>query len=249
MLLNDAAIQALFAKKGKTFAPDSVIFLEDEKGTDMFIIVSGEVEISKSYREEEIFGGSRLTLGTISENLCILGPGDFFGEMALWNDEPRSASARARNQVDVIVLTKSDIEALVLRSPAIAVQMLKSVCARLRDSCRTPRLESVLPQIQELIHSLQHDRRSPTKKAEKPAGAVDAAEFAPGTPIATTVRPEGGDGRATAGRKGERAASLDETSSARDFRKCPGCAETVSADDRYCRRCGKPLALAAKLSS
>jgi CRP-like cAMP-binding protein len=238
MILNDAAIQALFVKKGKTFPPGSVIFLEEEKGTDMFIIVSGEVEIFKSYREEEIFGGARLTLGTISENLCMLGAGDFFGEMALWNEEPRCASARARTQVEVIVLTKEDIEALVLRSPPIAVQMLKSVCVRLRDACKTPRLETVLPQIQEFIHSLQQDRRTAQRKAEKPAAPVPA-------PVGSSDAGEAARSEReprTAARAGDSPAQAVDRSSAHGARKCRSCGVLAGGDDRFCRQCGKPLA-------
>lgn len=219
MLLNDGAIQALFAKKGRTYQPESVIFLEEEMGAEMYIIVSGEVEIFKTYREEELFGGSRLTLGSISENLSVLGPGDFFGEMALWNEAPRMASARARTQVEVIVLSKADIEGLVLRSPQLAVQMLRSVCARLRDACRTPRLETVLPKIQEIVQSLQQDRRTAQRKGDKAEPSIEVEMRPAAIPKA----------------------KAESLTAARASRKCVPCGALVGVDDRFCSRCGLPL--------
>ena len=125
----------------------------------MYIVVSGEVEILKTFKEHELFGGSRLTLGATQEILSTLGPGDFFGEMALWNDEPRMAAARSKTLVEVIVLSKADLEQLMMRSPALAIQMMKSICSRLREISSTPRLEHVLPQIQKALR--MRDRAKP----------------------------------------------------------------------------------------
>lgn len=96
MIFDDTQLRALFKKKGRTYSPGDVIFLEENRGGEMYIIVSGEVEISKTYREVELFSGSRLTMGSESEVLNILTTGDFFGEMALISDKPRMAAARAR---------------------------------------------------------------------------------------------------------------------------------------------------------
>lgn len=177
MLLNDAKLRELFQKLGRTYASGNVIFLEEERGEEMYIVVSGEVEILKTFRDQELFGGSQVTLGTTQEVLSVLGPGDFFGEMALWNDEPRMATARAKSTLEVIVLSKADVEQLMLRSPAIAIQMMKSICARLRDVTSSPRVEQVLPKIQEAIAAASRRRqkepvtiiKEPVKKMSLPA--------------------------------------------------------------------------------
>ena len=63
------------------FAAGQEVFREGEPGAEMYIIEDGEVEIVKQH-------------GATEKRLSRLGPGDFFGEMALLEDRPRSAGAR-----------------------------------------------------------------------------------------------------------------------------------------------------------
>lgn len=184
MLLNDQKLRELFGKLGRTYPPGSMIFLEDDRGAEMYIVVSGEVEILKTFKEHELFGGSRLTLGATQETLSILGPGDFFGEMALWNDEPRMAAARAKSLVEVIVLSKADLEQLMMRSPALAIQMMKSICSRLREISSTPRLEHVLPQIQEALR--MRDRTKPKSTVVMPTPKIEIVDNAHSKKICET---------------------------------------------------------------
>ncbi len=224
MILNDVNIRALFEKLGRTYAPDTLIFLEEEKGDEMYIIVSGEVEIMKTYKEQEIFGGARLTLGSVSDTIAVLKSGDFFGEMALWNDAPRMATARARTQVEAIVLRKPDLELLVMKSPAMAIQMLRSLCDRLREVSQSPRLEAILPKIQEIILNLQNRRTVGPKKetGTKPVEPIAPKEKSPSN--------------------GAIASRLADEIVAAKVRTCLACAYPARAEDRFCGRCGKPLA-------
>lgn len=225
MLLNDAALRELYGRRGRKYAPDSLIFLENDQGDEMYVIVTGEVEISKTYREQEIFSGATLHFGEAPEIVAILGPGDFFGEMALWNDLPRMATARARTQVEVIVFGKPDIEELVLRSPRLALQMLRSVSHRLRDVSRSPRLELILPQLREAFRELH-------AAAARRGGAASE-----NTSAAEQIRrPQPRAPRASAGPESEQ----DKTRLAAG-RACLKCAEPARERDRYCAQCGEPL--------
>ncbi|MDE2314407.1 MAG: Crp/Fnr family transcriptional regulator, partial [Elusimicrobia bacterium] len=96
------------------------IFQEGSTGMSLYFVSSGRVRISKSFS-----GGS-------SADLATLGPGDFFGEMALIEGESRSAAALAEEGVEVLFIAKSDFKRLLLGNPALLFYLLKIVCRRLR---------------------------------------------------------------------------------------------------------------------
>ena len=70
----------VFKRYGRAYKPGEVIFREGDAGETMFIIQEGEVRIHKRVRDKET-------------TLAVLKDGDFFGEMAIIDKEPRSASA------------------------------------------------------------------------------------------------------------------------------------------------------------
>ena len=75
------------------YRPGDYIFHRGEPGINFYIIERGEVEVLRPDDEEQS-----------TEILAVLGPGDFFGEMALFDDQPRNASIRARTPVEVVVM-------------------------------------------------------------------------------------------------------------------------------------------------
>jgi NADH dehydrogenase len=81
------------------YEPGEVVFNEGDVGDSLFMILSGQVEVSKH------FGGEPRAIGT-------LGPGEYFGEMALLGHHPRNATTRALTPLDVLVLPGSDFSAL-----------------------------------------------------------------------------------------------------------------------------------------
>jgi CRP-like cAMP-binding protein len=84
------------------FAPDAMIFFEGELGDSLYIVVDGEVRISR-----------RLS-GMGEETLAILGRGEVFGEMALIDELPRSADARSHFRgCTVLRLTRNDLDELL----------------------------------------------------------------------------------------------------------------------------------------
>ncbi|MBL4889060.1 MAG: cyclic nucleotide-binding domain-containing protein [Candidatus Lindowbacteria bacterium] len=161
MILDQERLRKLYSDKGRTYPPDSLIFLEENRGEEMYIIIAGEVEILKTYKEKTLFDGKPIGFDSVSEVLNVLGPGDFFGEMALLNDAPRMATARARTNVEVIVMSRFDLENLMMPSPRIAIQMMRSIAERLRDACATPRLDTLLPQIKEAMRQLPGNQKGP----------------------------------------------------------------------------------------
>lgn len=91
---------------------------ENDQGNALFVIKDGIVQI-------------HVGEGSEKKVLAYLKRGDYFGEMALFTGEPRSASASALADVSVLGLMKDDLEREVVRTPAIALELLKTLSRRL----------------------------------------------------------------------------------------------------------------------
>lgn len=101
------------------YAPGAWIFRSGDSGDSMFVIEEGEVELVKE------FGGE-------SRVLARLGPGDFFGEMAVLDGRPRSAAARAATRSRLLPVDGAAFDQLLRDYPEVAVRMLRMLAARLR---------------------------------------------------------------------------------------------------------------------
>lgn len=101
------------------FKPGGIIFRENEPGTEMFIIREGQVEILKN-------------IGGTDRVLAVLDEGDFFGEMSVLDDLPRSATARAKSEVVLLRIDRSTFDQMVRHNPEIPVRMLRKLSRRLR---------------------------------------------------------------------------------------------------------------------
>jgi CRP/FNR family transcriptional regulator, cyclic AMP receptor protein len=99
----------------RTFSAGETIFLEGEKGEHMFAVLEGEVAIRK---------GERL--------LESVGPDGVFGEMALIDHEPRSASATATKPSTVVAIGEKRFLFLVQQTPYFALQLMHILAERLR---------------------------------------------------------------------------------------------------------------------
>ena len=99
----------------RSFAAGDMIFREGEEAEELFIITQGEVEI-------------RLN-GRVLEQL---GENDLFGEMALVDSEPRSASAIAATAVDLVPITEKQFLHLVDEAPFFALKVMRVLARRLR---------------------------------------------------------------------------------------------------------------------
>lgn len=101
----------------------SYIFREGETGTSVMLIKSGTVEIVKqgSAKDSDIL-------------LAIRGPGEIFGEMALIENSPRFADARAKDDVVVLALKKSDFERLTKENPKVVIDIMSTLSSKLRQA-------------------------------------------------------------------------------------------------------------------
>jgi len=117
-----ADIQAqLFTRYGKKIPTNTVLFHEGDHGEEMYIIQSGKVKISRRIR------GVEKTLATLEK-------GEFFGEMAILNDKPRSAAAETIEDCEMLVIDRKTFDALIRGNAEIAVRFIKRLADRLRET-------------------------------------------------------------------------------------------------------------------
>jgi CRP-like cAMP-binding protein len=99
---------------------DTVIFFEKEEGDSFCMILEGRVKVT-------ILGDDGREI-----ILSVLGPGDFFGEMALLDNEPRSATAIAAEDTELLLLSRSDFQGVLQHNHSISVALVTVLTARLR---------------------------------------------------------------------------------------------------------------------
>ena len=112
-----------FERFVKTFERDSVIISEHEPGETFYLIQSGSIQLVKC-------------VNGVRKNLDILHPGEFFGEMAILENSPRSATCIAIDKVEVLEFNKANFEVLITGNPQMALILLKLFCKRIYDQKR-----------------------------------------------------------------------------------------------------------------
>ncbi|HEX6817775.1 MAG TPA: Crp/Fnr family transcriptional regulator [Ktedonobacterales bacterium] len=108
----------------RSYQAGEIIFHRDDPGQVLFVIREGKVRIYVTSSD-----GQEVTL-------AVLAPGDHFGELALLDGHPRSASAITLEPVEVYALRRSDFINTVMRHPRIAVEVMTVLSRRLRDTDR-----------------------------------------------------------------------------------------------------------------
>ena len=116
-----------FERFAKTYEPGQVIISEYEPGDCFYLIQSGRVQLVKCVN------------GT-KKNLDILKPGEFFGEMAILDNSPRSATCVAAGNVKCLEFNKENFELLITGNPQMALLLLKLFCKRIYDQKRRFRI-------------------------------------------------------------------------------------------------------------
>lgn len=114
---------SLSEKFGKTFNAGELIFCEWEPGNNFYFIQKGQVKIVKIVKDVE-------------KTMDILEDGDIFGEMAILEEQPRSASAIAVNQVDVLDFNSENFTTLMSSQPQLALKLLYIFAKRIYDAKR-----------------------------------------------------------------------------------------------------------------
>jgi CRP/FNR family transcriptional regulator, cyclic AMP receptor protein len=106
----------------RRFAPHQVIFREGDNSDTCYVVRSGHARAMREHVD-----GRTLAL-------AHFGPGDIFGELAMFDDESRSATVETLDAVDAIALAGSDMRRLLRQHPEIAVKLVISLGRRLREA-------------------------------------------------------------------------------------------------------------------
>ncbi len=104
---------------GKVYSDGEIIFEEGEQGDCMYVIQSGKVRITRKDCSGE-------------HTIAVLESGELFGEMALFDKLPRSATARALGDARVLSMDKKRLFAGISRDPTLAFKTLEAVSGRIR---------------------------------------------------------------------------------------------------------------------
>ena len=108
--------------KEEFYKNNELIIQEGEMGDKMFIIVDGKVEVFKVFANND-----KVLLNTMHKN-------EFFGDMAIFDEEPRSASIKSITDAHMLTITKEDLKELVLSYPDLSFGIFKGLCSRVREA-------------------------------------------------------------------------------------------------------------------
>jgi CRP-like cAMP-binding protein len=114
---------ALFSKFGKQYNTGEILFCEFEPGNSFYLIQTGRVKISKVVKDKE-------------KTMDILGVGDIFGEMAILEEQPRSATATAIEPVTVLHFDRDNFVSMMMSQPQLAFKLLVVFSKRIYDAKR-----------------------------------------------------------------------------------------------------------------
>src|SRR5215210_854055 len=106
----------------RRFAAHEVVFREGDDSDTCYIVRSGRARAVRDYG-----AGRNLTLAQF-------GPGDFFGELALFDTERRSATVDAVDDLETVAVSGADMRVLMRRHPDIAVKLVIALGRRLREA-------------------------------------------------------------------------------------------------------------------
>jgi CRP/FNR family transcriptional regulator, cyclic AMP receptor protein len=107
----------------RTFMPDEVIFHERQPGTGMYFVKKGLIRLTKTMSGERV-------------KIAELGEGEFFGEMSLLEEYPRSAQATAVVKTEALGIFRPDLLDLIKRHPKLGSKILMKLSKRLANRLR-----------------------------------------------------------------------------------------------------------------
>ena len=106
---------------GRDYKDGDNIFEENSIGKEMYIILTGKVKVTKER-------------GDVETTLATLEDGDFFGEMSLFDNNPRSATVMALGDVKLLEINQKNFLKKISRDPSLAFRMLEKMSQRIRKS-------------------------------------------------------------------------------------------------------------------
>lgn len=147
----------------KKLNPGEILFEEGDKGEVMYLIREGKIKITKGKGEDE-------------KVLAVLKEGDFFGEMAIIESAPRSASAIAATNVSLLVIDKETFRSKIKENPLIEY-VLETLSRRLRAADEQMRLLTIKSEERRVVAYIITKAKEAGKKVE---GGIEISSFSYG---------------------------------------------------------------------
>jgi len=128
--------------------PGDLVMREGTPGDGLYIVLEGEIEVSKREAGEDVV-------------LAVRGAGEFLGEMSLLESSPRTASVHAVDEVDLMVIDPAAFQSLLANSPSVATTLIRTVLNRLRSTEASLMQREKLASLGTLAAGLAHELNNP----------------------------------------------------------------------------------------
>ncbi len=112
------------------FNQNETVIWQDERNDDVFFLIEGKLDVLIAYNGE-------------TSQIGVINPGEMFGEIAFFTEDPRSATVRAAEPSQCFVLTDADLQLLAYSHPTILMKMASALAKRLTNMYETGRHETV----------------------------------------------------------------------------------------------------------
>jgi signal transduction histidine kinase len=139
-----------------------LLMAEGSPGGSVYLTISGQFEVTKRSGQQEV-------------QLAICGPGDFFGEISLFDQSPRTASVRAVTDARLLLISQSAFQQVVLANPSALLAILRTVAARLRNNEAMLRQSEKMAGLGTLAAGLAHELNNPAAAARRSAALLREA--------------------------------------------------------------------------
>ena len=126
----------------RTFRKNTIVINEGDVGDSMYVVLSGQLKVFLSDDE-----GKEIVIN-------MMGPGEYFGELSLFDDSRRSASVMTTEETQLSIISKVDFDACMASHPVIAHNIIKGLIGRLRISTENIRSLALMDVYGRVAHLL-----------------------------------------------------------------------------------------------
>jgi CRP/FNR family transcriptional regulator len=156
----------------RRFEPGHVVFREGDDSDTCYVVSTGHARALRSHSD-----GRTITLATF-------GPGDIFGELAMFDDEKRSATVEAVDAVEVVAILGNDMRRLLKEHPEMSAKLVTALGRRLRaanERLARQSFQTVQSRVAQVVHQLvvqAHDEGAPDGDVEITVTQAEIAQLA-----------------------------------------------------------------------